>query len=219
MNPVFPSILTTDFFDLESRLTDFKKAGIDHIHLDVMDGHFVKNMAFGPSAVKALKGKFDFTIDAHLMVDNPSKVVPWFIESGADWISIHIETGDNISDNLKLIRSNGLKAGIVLNPDTDVDEVDKYLEDVDYILLMSVFPGYGGQSFIEETYKRIATIKGKIESMNSECLIQVDGGVKSDNIKKVAESGADLFVVGTYLYNASDAEKTVQMLLERAGRN
>lgn len=219
MNPVMPSILTTNFFDLESKLTEFRNAGIDHLHLDVMDGHFVENMAFGPSAVKALKSRFDFAVDAHLMVDNPSRVVPWFIEAGADCISIHIETNDRIGENLELIRNNGRKCGLVLNPDTDVNKIDPYLKDLNYILLMSVFPGYGGQSFIEETYRRIATVKEKTESMNSECLIQVDGGVKSENIDKVAEAGADLFVVGTYLYNASDAEKTVQMLLERAGRS
>lgn len=215
MNPVFPSILSTNYFDLESRLTEFLKVGIDHIHLDIMDGHFVDNMSFGPSAARALKSKFPFVIDAHLMVSNPEKMAPKFIEAGADWISIHIETHNSPENLIKMIRNEGCKAGIVLNPDTPVDMVLPIVNKIDYILLMSVFPGYGGQSFIEETVSRVSSLRQVIENTGAPCLIQVDGGLNTSNVKRLKEAGADIFVIGTFLYNSMDIQETLDQVYEQ----
>ncbi len=205
MNPIFPSILTTDYLGLKHKLLEFEEVGIDYIHLDVMDGHFVKNIAFGPMAVNnihAYNNSF-FQVDSHLMVDNPSRVIPWFVSAGSEWISFHIETGDNIKKNLIYLRDKGIKGGLAINPDTDIKEVFKYIEYCHYILIMSVFPGYGGQSFIEETFNRIESLKKEIIKQNKETLIQVDGGINLNNAKKVIESGADLLVMGTAFYGSN----------------
>ncbi len=214
-NPIFPSILSTNFFDLESRLTAFASNGIDYIHLDVMDGHFVDNISFGPSAVKALKSKFNFKIDSHLMVDNPEKMIPKYIDAGSDWVSFHIETNKDHKALIEMIHRQNCKAGIVLNPDADVERVFPLLPDLDYVLLMSVFPGYGGQKFIEATIDRVKTLKSRIMGNGYECLIQVDGGVNADNAPKLKAAGADLFVIGTFLYNSNDIEDTINIVLKQ----
>ena len=161
MNPIFPSILSTNYFDLESNLEILASNKIDFIHLDIMDGHFVETISFGPSAVTALKSKFDFKIDSHLMVNNPQKMIPKFIESGSDWISFHVEITENIEENISILKKNNRKVGLVLNPDTNVETVFKYLNRIDYILLMSVFPGKGGQKFIESTVDKVFNLKKK----------------------------------------------------------
>lgn len=215
MNPVFPSILSTNYFDLENRLEEFQAAKIDFIHLDVMDGNFVDNISFGPAAVKAIKSKFNFKIDSHLMVANPEKVIPWFIEAGSDWISFHVELKDKIKENISTIKKKNLQAGLVLNPDTKVESVFPYLDDIDYILLMSVFPGFGGQKFIEATHERVAKLKNRIEQTGTHCLIQVDGGVNVDNIGKLKSAGTDLFVIGTFLYNSKDIKGTLETITKK----
>ncbi len=212
INPVFPSILSTNFFDLESKLIQFEEAGIDFIHLDVMDGNFVTNISFGPSILRAIKSKFPFKIDAHLMVDHPKEVIPWFIEAGADWISFHIETDDNISENIRMIKKAGKKAGIALNPDTEIDKIFPILDEIDYILFMSVFPGYGGQSFISSVLDKIKKLNKKIEKMENCPIIQIDGGVNLSNIKDIRKNGVNSFVVGTYLFNSDNISKTINKL-------
>jgi len=211
-NPVFPSVLSTNFFDLENKLIDFSKAGIDFIHLDVMDGNFVTNISFGPSMLKSIKSKFPFMIDAHLMVDNPKEVIPWFIDAGADWISFHIETKDNIAENIKIIKDAGIKAGIALNPDTDIEQIIPFINEVDYILFMSVFPGYGGQKFMPDVLNKIIELNKIIVRTDVSPIIQIDGGVNSDNIAKIREVGVQSYVVGTYLYNSSNISKTINEL-------
>lgn len=209
MNPVFPSILSTNYFDLESKLSEFRENRIDVIHLDVMDGNFVDNISFGPAVAKAIKAKFDFRIDAHLMVSDPQKMIPWFIASGSDWISFHIESKHKIAENISTIKKNNRKAGLVLNPDSEVESVFPYLRDIDYILLMSVFPGFGGQKFIEATYERVSKLKQRIKQEGTNCLIQVDGGINIDNIGKLKAAGSDIFVIGTFLYSSVDIKKTL----------
>jgi ribulose-phosphate 3-epimerase len=213
LNPVFPSILSTDFFNLEGRLKKFAGGHIDYIHLDVMDGHFVSNLSFGPSAAKAIKNHFPFKIDAHLMVDPPARMIPWFIEAGSDWISFHLEAEGDTDNNIAVIKDAGRGAGLVLNPDTPVENVFPYLEAVDFVLLMSVFPGYGGQEFIVETVDRVARLKQETARLGTDCLIQVDGGVNVSNVRDLKTAGADLFVVGTFLFNADNVEKTIENLL------
>ncbi|MCP4147989.1 MAG: ribulose-phosphate 3-epimerase [bacterium] len=212
-NPVFPSILSTNFFNLQDKLNEFEKNKIDFIHLDVMDGHFVDNISFGPSASKSIKSQFNFKIDAHLMVSNPGKMIPKFIDAGSDWVSFHIETTENINTNINAITSRGCKAGLVLNPDTPVEKVFPYLEAIDYVLLMSVFPGFGGQKFIEATLERTAGLKEKIQQAGTDCLIQVDGGLNNDNIPRLVAAGCDLFVIGTFLFNSDNIKDKLQSII------
>lgn len=215
MNPIFPSILSTNYFDLESKLTELQANKIDFIHLDVMDGNFVDNISFGPAAVKAIKSKFNFKLDSHLMVNDPEKTIPWFIEAGSEWISFHIETGDKTRGNISTIKKNNRKAGLVLNPDTEIDSVFPYLKAVDYILLMSVFPGFGGQKFIETTYDRVSELKKEMNRQKTKCLIQVDGGINLDIIGKLKAVGNDLFVIGTFLYNSKDIKTTLTAIMNK----
>jgi ribulose-phosphate 3-epimerase len=212
INPVFPSILSTNFFDLHEKLKTFEKNNIDYIHLDVMDGHFVSNISFGPSASKSIKSAFDFQVDAHLMVSNPGKMIPKFIDAGSDWVSFHLETSEDINENIARIKDRERKAGLVLNPDTAVERVFPYLKAIDYVLLMSVFPGYGGQKFIESTIKKVTQLKEKINEENTDCLIQVDGGINTSNLPQLKEAGADLFVIGTFLYNSGNMEETLKQI-------
>jgi len=215
MNPIFPSILSTNFFDLEEKLCQFQDKGIEFIHLDVMDGHFVDNISFGPSVGKAIKAKFPFQIDAHLMVSNPDKAIPSFIASDSDWISIHIESESRTRENLLAIKNANKKAGLVLNPDTPLESIFPFISYADYILLMSVFPGYGGQQFIDATTEKIFLLKKRIQQQGLNCLIQVDGGINADNVGMIKEAGADLFVIGTYLYNSDNISQTIETVLSK----
>lgn len=212
LNPVFPSILSTNFFDLETKLDQFQSSRIDFIHLDVMDGNFVTNISFGPSLSEAIKSKYSFKIDAHLMVNKPKNVIPWFIDAGADWISFHIETKDEISENIKMIQNANKKAGIAINPDTNIDMLFPYLSMVDYILFMSVFPGYGGQKFIPDVLDKIDKLQNKIKEMDLSPIIQIDGGVNLSNINKIKELGVNSFVVGTFLYNSENIPEMINRL-------
>lgn len=213
IHPVFPSILTTEFFELHGKLDAFARQRISFIHLDIMDGHFVPNLSFGPSAAKAIKNHFPFRIDAHLMVSNPGSAIPGFLRAGADWISFHVETEEDIADNIALIKNEHRGAGLVLNPNTPASAVFPYLESIDYVLLMSVFPGFGGQKFISETTEKTAELKRAIQRTGRQVLIQIDGGVNASNIPELRQAGADLFVIGSFLYNAPDTEATLKNII------
>ena len=213
MNPVFPSILSTDYFDLEDKLRQFEKNKIDFIHLDVMDCHFVENISFVPAAVKAIKAKYKFNVDSHLMVSDPGRMIPWFAKAGSDWISIHIETGQT-KEHIAAIKKNGAKAGLVLNPDSDIESVFPYLKDIDYVLLMSVYPGFGGQEFIASTLEKVSRLKKEIQRVG-DCLIQVDGGVNLENAGALKAAGNDLFVIGTYLYGSGNIKQTLTEILNQ----
>jgi ribulose-phosphate 3-epimerase len=215
MNPIFPSILSTNFFNLEDKLRQFGKSGIDFIHLDIMDGHFVDNISFGPSMARALKEKFPFRLDAHLMVSNPEKMIPHFIKAGADWISFHVETAGDTAGLLSMIHDSGRHAGLVLNPDTPLERLRPFLAALDYVLLMSVFPGYGGQVFIPGTLERVVQLRKEITSRKSGCQLQVDGGINIANAALLKEAGADLLVVGTSLFNADNIEEKVVQFLNQ----
>jgi ribulose-phosphate 3-epimerase len=216
MNPIFPSILSSNFFNLEAKLREFEKSRIDFIHLDIMDGHFVDTISFGPGMARALKEKFRFRLDAHLMVSNPAKMIPHFIKAGVDWLSFHIETAAGDAPGLlQKIRDGNCRAGLVLNPDTSLEQVRPFLSTVDYILVMSVFPGYGGQRFIEDSLARVAQLKREIVSQKGHCLLQVDGGINAVNAGLLKEAGADLLVVGTSLFNADNIEETVNKFLNQ----
>jgi len=216
MNPIFPSILSTNFFNLEAKLGEFEKSGIDFIHLDIMDGHFVDTLSFGPGLARALKERFPFRLDAHLMVSNPAKMIPHFIKAGADWISFHTEAAAGDAPGLlRLIRDGNCRAGLVLNPDTPLEQVRPFLPMVDHILVMSVFPGYGGQQFIAASLERVAQLKKEILGLGSRCLLQVDGGINEANAGPLKDAGADLFVVGTSLFNADHIDEMIKKLLNQ----
>lgn len=215
MNPIFPSILSTNYFNLQDRLDAFQKNGIDAIHLDIMDGHFVDNISFGPSMARAIKERFPFSLDAHLMVSNPARMIPHFIESGADWLSFHVEAADDDADLIAVIQGSGCRAGLVLNPDSPLERVRPFLDRLDYVLLMSVFPGFGGQKFIAEALDRVRRLKGEIVDRQSPCLLQVDGGITVDNVSALKAAGADLFVIGTHLFNAENIEEKIGQLSSR----
>jgi ribulose-phosphate 3-epimerase len=215
MNPIFPSILSTNFFNLQAKLNEFAKNRIDFIHLDIMDGHFVDNISFGPALARAIKEKFSFSLDAHLMVSNPAKMIPYFIESGADWLSFHVETDDDCGDLIEVIKKSGRRAGLVLNPDTPLERVQPFLKKIDYILLMSVFPGFGGQKFITATLERVRQLKKELLSQQSPCLLQVDGGITLEKVPLLKEAGVDLFVIGTHLFNADNIEEKISQFLNR----
>jgi len=210
MNQVFPSILSTDYFDLKQKLDLMQKGGVDFLHLDVMDGHFVDNISFGPALCASLKRKYPFKIDAHLMVSNPQKIVPFFIESGADWISFHLEAVPEPEQLIKVIRSAGRKAGLVINPPTPVEKLFFYLEEVDFVLLMSVNPGFGGQSFISATLPKISALADFRWRKQLGFLIQVDGGINLGNSGQIISAGADILIIGSALYNSSDLVSDLQ---------
>ena len=209
INPFFPSILSTNFFNLKEKLEDLYSSGINYLHLDIMDGHFVNNLSFGPSILSAIKAEFSFIIDTHLMVSNPGKMIRKFLEQDSDWISFHVETDEDINKNIDLIKSNHKLAGLALNPDTDIKMVFPFLDQIDYVLLMSVFPGYGGQKFISETICRVEKLKEEIENRNCKCLIQVDGGINKSVLPQLKKAGADLFVIGTALFNSLNIKSTL----------
>jgi ribulose-phosphate 3-epimerase len=215
MNPIFPSILSSNFFNLEAKLREFEKSRIGFIHLDVMDGHFVDTISFGPGLARALKEKFQFRLDAHLMVSNPAKMIPHFIKAGVDWLSFHVETDVDTPGLLQMIRDGNCRAGLALNPDTSLERVRPFLNVADYILVMSVFPGYGGQQFLAASLERLAQLKREIVSQKSHCLLQVDGGINIANAGLLKEAGADLLVVGTSLFNADNIEETVKNFLNQ----
>ncbi len=217
MNPIFPSILSTNFFNLKEKLDEFEKNGIDYIHLDVMDGHFVDNISFGPSMLKSIKDYYDFNVDTHLMVSNPEKSIKTFIEK-TDWLSFHIEVDADLDKCIEIIKENNKKVGMVLNPSTDIKELKPYLNRLDYVLLMSVFAGYGGQKFIEKTIDRVKELRNLINENNYNCLIQVDGGINDKNIGSLVKAGADSFVVGTFLFNSTDINKTMKSLKNEINR-
>jgi ribulose-phosphate 3-epimerase len=215
MNPVFPSILSTNFFNLQAKLDAFARGRIDFIHLDVMDGHFVDNISFGPALAAAIKEKFPFRLDVHLMVSNPARMLPHFINAGAEWLSVHAESDDDCADLIGLIQKHGRRAGLVLNPDTPIERLQPFLQTIDYILLMSVFPGFGGQKFIPATLERVRQLKKTLQSQRHPCLLQVDGGITLENVSQLREAGADLFVIGTHLFNAENIEEKIGQFLNR----
>lgn len=166
MNPVFPSILSSNFFNLEERLRRFQSGGIGCIHLDIMDGHFVESISFGPALLRAIKAQFPFEADCHLMVSNPEKMIPQFVAAGADWISFHLEAVPQATKLIRQIREQGRRAGLVLNPNTPLARVFPYLGELDYVMLMGVYPGRGGQTFIDATLERTRELKTEIQRGN-----------------------------------------------------
>jgi ribulose-phosphate 3-epimerase len=211
-----PSILAADFTKLGENIEDVIKGGVTWIHCDIMDGHFVPNISYGPGIVKAAKKTApEAFFDVHLMIENPDDYVENFVEAGADLISVHYETCPHLHRSIQNIKKYGLMTGVVVNPATSLHNIEPVLADVDLVLIMSVNPGFGGQSFIESSYNKLSELAKMREEKELRFLIQVDGGVNLKNIKKVSEAGADILVAGSSVFSAENITSRVEELIEK----
>ena len=209
---VAPSLLSADFNNLGHDIDMVNRSEADWFHLDIMDGVFVPNISFGFPVIEHIAKLAKKPLDVHLMIVEPEKYVEEFISMGADLVSVHYEACTHLHRTISLIQDKGAKAGVVLNPSTPVLMLEDIIADVDLVLLMSVNPGFGGQKFIENTYKKIAETKDLILSNNSTALIEVDGGVNLDNAAKLFEAGADVLVAGNAVFSSENPERTIELL-------
>lgn len=209
---IAPSILSADFSRLGEEIQAVDTAGADSIHIDVMDGHFVPNITIGPLVVEAARKVTGKVLDVHLMITDPGSYIDAFADAGADWITVHVEACHHLHRVIGQIKQRGLKAGAVLNPATSLASLDFILEELDLVMLMSVNPGFGGQSFIPSSLAKISQLKARIDSLGLDVGIEVDGGISSTTIEKVAEAGANIFVAGSAVYTAADYGATIAQL-------
>ncbi len=201
-----PSILAGDWWNIGEQIEATIRGGADVIHFDVMDGHFVPNITVGPEILASIRKRIDLPIDAHLMIESPDRYIPEFIKAGANWISVHIENVPHIHRTLNFIKDLGAKAGVVLNPGTPLSAIEEAIHYVDYVLLMSVNPGFSGQKFIERSLERLVLLREMRDRLNPDCLIEIDGGIKESNVAEVVRAGADVVVVGSGIFGAEDVE-------------
>ncbi len=201
---IAPSILSADFGKLNQEISAVAHAGADWIHLDVMDGHFVPNISFGAPVIKSVRSASSLPFDVHLMISDPDRYIPNFVQAGADYISFHAEASSNYEQTIELIRSFGVKPGIVINPDTPITTIDAVLDKVDYVLCMSVYPGFGGQSYIPEVLQKITKLAQVRKDRGLSFLIEVDGGFNTKTMAAFVASGADVFVAGSAVFGQDD---------------
>lgn len=213
-----PSILSADFARLLEDVKKVEKAGCEYLHIDVMDGHFVPNITLGPGIVKSLRKDVNMVFDAHLMIENPDNYIKEFADAGCDIIVVHQEACTHLHRTIQNIKSHGIKAGVALNPATPIETIKYVLQDVDMVLLMSVNPGFGGQSYIPGVTEKIKELKALIDEMNLDIDIEVDGGVKPSNIAEVVNAGANVIVAGSAIFNAGDIDEAVKSLRENASK-
>ena len=214
---IAPSILSADFGRLAAEIQAVEEAGADVIHVDVMDGHFVPNITIGPPVVAGIRPTTDLPLDVHLMIANPDQYLEYFADAGADWITVHVETCPHLHRTIGRIKELGKKAGAVLNPATSLSTLDFILGDLDLVMLMSVNPGFGGQSFIPSSLDKIRQLKSMIEERNLNVGIEVDGGVGPATIAEVAAAGANIFVAGSAVYGEDDYGRIIGELRAKAG--
>ena len=207
---IAPSILSADFAKLGEEVQAVERAGADYCHFDVMDNHYVPNLTIGPMVAEALKPVTGMTLDVHLMIEPVDAIVPEFAKAGADIITFHPEASRHPHRTIQLIKDQGCRAGISLNPATPVDWLDYLMDEVDLILVMSVNPGFGGQAFIESALDKIRTIRRRIDESGRAIELEVDGGIKADNVARVAEAGADVFVAGSAVFKADNYDTTIK---------
>lgn len=217
MKLIAPSILSADFSKLGDEINAVEAAGANWIHVDVMDGHFVPNITIGPLVVEAVKRVTALPIDVHLMIENPDDYIPAFAAAGASYISVQLETCIHLNRTIQLIKDSGARAGVVLNPSTPVASLEWILEYIDYVLIMSVNPGFGGQEFIPNSIAKIKALCRQIQDRGLNVLVEVDGGVNEKTIAEVAAAGADVFVAGSAIFGSKDYQKTIQRLRHKMG--
>ena len=211
---IAPSILAADFANLQRDSEMLNKSEADWFHIDIMDGVFVPNISFGMPVLKAIAKHATKPLDVHLMIVNPDQYIETFAELGSAVLTVHYEACDHLHRTLQKIKSCGMKAGVALNPHTPIAVLDSIIKDVDVVCLMSVNPGFGGQSFIEETYTKVKTLKALIQEKGGTALIEIDGGVTNKNAKQLIDAGADVLVAGSYVFGAEDPIQTIAGLKE-----
>lgn len=215
---IAPSILSADFANLERDIKIVEQAGADWLHIDVMDGHFVPNITIGPPVVKSLRGKSNLVFDVHLMIENPELYIKDFAASGADIITVHAEATNHLHRLIQMIKSEGKRAGVALNPSTPINVIEHVLEDLDMVLVMSVNPGFGGQKFIKSSFDKLSRIKAMIDGRDLDIDLQVDGGVGPENIEKVIESGANSIVAGSAIFTSGDIPGVIKLMKEAGSK-
>ncbi|TYO99254.1 ribulose-5-phosphate 3-epimerase [Geothermobacter ehrlichii] len=216
MIKIAPSILSADFGRLAEEVKAVDAAGADYIHVDVMDGHFVPNITIGPLVVEAVRRATDRPLDVHLMIERPDLYIPEFAGAGADIITVHQEAVPHLHRTVQMIRSLGKRAGVSINPATPVASLEVILEEIDLVLVMSVNPGFGGQAFIDSALEKIRQLREIIDRRGLTVEIEVDGGVKPDNCRRVAAAGADVLVAGSAVFGAADYRATIAAMKEKA---
>jgi|SRR5262245_30863308 len=216
MVEIAPSILSADFRRLGEQITSVEKAGASYIHVDVMDGHFVPNLTIGPFIVEWVKKATNLPIDAHLMIENPENFIAQFAKAGASMISVHPEATYHLQRTLSQIRNSGCKAGVVLNPATPLVMIEEVINDFDYVLLMSVNPGFGGQEFIRSSIDKLRRLRRMLDAHGSSAKIEIDGGINAENTAEVVASGAEILVAGSAIFSAPDPAEALGKIIKAA---
>jgi ribulose-phosphate 3-epimerase len=217
MKYIAPSILSADFSKLGDEIRSVEKAGADWIHVDVMDGHFVPNITIGPLIVEAARRITSLPLDVHLMIENPDRYIEDFAKAGADLISVQVEACIHLNRTIQMIKLLDLRAGVVLNPSTPLSAIEWILEDVDFVMIMSVNPGFGGQKFIPNSIDKIRSLRKMIQDRGLSILIEIDGGVNEKTIKNVSDAGVDVFVAGSAIFKSPDYKETISKFRELIG--
>ena len=209
---IAPSVLAADFSNLQRDIEMINESDADWFHIDIMDGVFVPNISFGMPVLRDIKKHAKKTLDVHLMIVNPDQYIETFASIGADILTVHYEACTHIHRTIQAIKSTGMKAGIALNPHSSVNQLKDIIKDIDLVCLMSVNPGFGGQSFIENTYNKVKELNELIQSSESSCQIEIDGGVTNENAKKLVQAGANILVAGSYVFKSSNPTDTISKL-------
>jgi len=214
-NLIAPSVLAADFANLQKDVEMLNNSDADWFHIDIMDGVFVPNISFGMPVLKAIKKHAKKTIDVHLMIVNPDQYITTFANLGADILTVHYETCTHLHRTIQAIKAAGMKAGVALNPHTPIAVLEDIITELDVVCIMSVNPGFGGQNFIENTYKKVAQLKNLIKFAKSDCLIEIDGGVSDKNANQLIEVGANVLVAGSFVFSAENPTNTIANLKQR----
>jgi ribulose-phosphate 3-epimerase len=209
-----PSILAADFSQLGEQVAQAEAAGVERLHVDVMDGHFVPNLTVGPPVVKSLRKATSLPLDCHLMIENADRYVDAFADAGASWISVHVEAMPHLQRTVAHLRQRGIRPGVVLNPATPLSTLDEILAEVDYVLVMTVNPGFGGQVFLPASLNKIRRLRRMLDERGLKVQIEVDGGIDAGNVRALRQAGAEIFVAGTSVFGSGDPEAAVRRLLE-----